>query len=350
MVTVSWALLQQGWRATALHAVTYARARHWMDVELFGGARPLEQLRAATGDPWLAEVVTHVALRADGTPVEDDAEEGGRFMEAVWCAARMLQQAADAPVVFALVSGRRRTLVADLVVAFQLLARPQDRLVELRLTPADAIDPAGGFFFPGQASPASVRVPGAAEALSADAVDVRLVDVQLPRLRGLLPPSALLSFAAAVAASASGAVSVDLTARTVTVGGRELRLSANQMVWYAALAVARHVRADGALRADDDPIVPRVWTAALAAWHAEPYELSPAWDGDLRLLRPIRSRLRRELQSSLQGSPWAAHAVPQLSRTGTGASVVTRERLPAAEVRLCARLMAVCAALAATPG
>ena len=158
LVTLAWALHRDGMRVEAVHAVLYASARRWLHEELLGGALPLEQLRAALADPTLAPVVEHPALRADGTLVEEDAlaDDGDTYRETAWRVARQLQ-ADPTPLVFALVSGRRRSLVADLVVAFQLLARPQDRLVELRLSPHEAIEPASGFYFPGQATPARVQ-------------------------------------------------------------------------------------------------------------------------------------------------------------------------------------------------
>lgn len=362
LVTLAWALHAEGVRVDAVHAVLYGRARTWLHRELHGGAEPLAQLRAVTGDATLAEVVEHPAQRPDGAVIEDDADpdDAQRFMECVWSVARALQQD-PGPVVFALVSGRRRTLVADLVVVFQLLARPQDRLVELRLTPSEAIEATSGFYFPTQRSEAAVHRYDRPAPVAASEVDVRLVDVRVPRLRRLLPPERLGSYADALdagdAAVADGsAPRIDLRARTWSIGGTVVRLSPDQMIWLAALAVAHRCRPDGWLAPDDVEVLAAVHHAALKAWFLEADELSDGWSFDpdqgidaLALRRSIRAHLRQHLRGALRGHPWQAAMVPRIARQGTGRAVATRERLDTAEIALCTPLLAVCAALGA-PG
>ncbi len=357
LVTLAWALHRDGMRVEAVHAVLYASARRWLHEELLGGARPLEQLRAALADPTLAPVVEHPALRADGTLVEEDAlaDDGDTYRETAWRVARQLQ-ADPTPLVFALVSGRRRSLVADLVVAFQLLARPQDRLVELRLSPHEAIEPATGFYFPGQATPARVQRYDWPTPAGAEAVRVELVDLRVPRLRGLLPPSALSSHAealaageAAIAAGGHAVPRVDLRARTVAVGQAAAALSPDQMVWYAALAVARRTRPDGLLAPDDDALLARVYAAGLRAWFREPQEMSGGWTfgplahaNRMAMRGPIRSRVRKDVAAAYAGHPWQRMVVPEVRRLGTGASVRTLECLPTPEIALCPLLDALC--------
>jgi len=357
LVTLAWALHGAGVRVAEVHAVLYASAQKWLHSELLGGVRPLDQLRDALGDPALATLIEHPATRDDGSLVEEDAAaaDGEVYRETAWRVARMLQED-PTPLVFALVSGRRRTLVADLVVAFQLLARPQDRLVELRLSPREAIDPATGFYFPTQTSLARVQRYDMAAPIGAAEVRVEAIDVRVPRLRRLLPAAELATYAgalaageAAIAAGGNPIPRVDLRARTVAVGDTVATLSHDQMVWYATLAVARRTRPDGLVAPDDDALIARVFAACLGAWFREPQEMSDGWTfGELahperlRLRGPIRSRLRRDVARAFDGHPWRRMVVPQVRRAGTGADVRTMERLETPEIALCPRLQALC--------
>src|SRR6185295_9531330 len=77
-------------------------------------------------------------------------------------------------------------------------------------------------------------------------VRVELVDVAIPRLRGLLGEADLASYAAALAAGqraidAAGGprLAIDLALGSASVDGRALDLSEAELVWLAALAVAR---------------------------------------------------------------------------------------------------------------
>jgi CRISPR-associated protein (TIGR02584 family) len=359
LVTLAWALRRDGIRVREVHAVLYASAQRWLRAELLGGVEPLAQLRALANDDSLATIVEHPALR-DGAVIEDDAapEDAVAYMDTAWRAARALQ-ADPEPVIFALVGGRRRTLTADLVVAFQLLARPQDRLVELRLSPREAGDATAGFYFPEQRTPARVQRYDQPEPVGASDVEVRVVDVRVPRLRRLLPDVALASYAEALAAGEDAVATVDaarprfdLTRRELRVGATTLRLPHNQALWFAALAVARRCRADGWLvtlgNPRDEALLFEVHAAALFAWHREADELSDGWAFGTEAPAsvagwrgPIRSRMKKLLAEGLAGHPWRELLVPQLSRCGTGRSVVTRERLRAPEMWLCGVLEGV---------
>ena len=363
LATLAWALAREGVHVDALHAVLYASARRYLHEELLGGDAPLAQLARVRGHA--PAVVEHLATLPDGAPVEDDVdpEAAAALMATLWEAARALQQD-PAPVVFALLSGRRRTLVADVVVAFQLLARPQDRLVEVRVNPRDAVDPLTRFYFPAQESEARVPVApahGSDATCGAEAVTVTLVDVRVPRLRHLLPPERLRRWEDALAAGEDAldagqrvVPAFDLRARTVRVGARTVTLSHDQAIWVGALAVARRTTAHGWLDVTERTVTAAVHAAALRAWNLEPHELSDGWDFGadphpqrLARLGPLRSRARRDLENQLHGHPWRDLVVPELRRAG-GRS---QERLRAEEVALCAALEAVAGRLGgAGPG
>ncbi len=361
LATLAWALGRQGVHVDALHAVLYASARRYLHEELLAGDAPLAQLGRACGHA--PGVVEHLATLPDGAPVEDDADPAAAaaLMATLWGAARALQQNPE-PVVFALLSGRRRTLVADVVVAFQLLARPQDRLVEVRVHPRDAVDPLTRFYFPAQESVARVPVAhGSDVTCGADAVRVTLVDVRVPRLRHLLPPERLRRWEDALDAGEDAldagervVPAFDLRARTVRVGARTVTLSHDQAIWVAALAVARRTAADGWLDVTERTVTAAVHAAALRIWNLEPHELSDGWDfaadphpQRLARLGPLRSRARRDLETQLHGHPWRDLVVPELRR----AAGRSQERLRAEEVALCEALEAVVGAIGrAQPG
>jgi hypothetical protein len=249
-------------------------------------------------------------------------------------------------MVFALVGGRRRTLTVDLALAFQLLARPQDRLVDLRFDPKDAEHPAARFYFPEQATPARVLAPGGGLLAAAD-VRVQVVDVAVPRLRRLLCDEALETFAGALeageAALAHGPVAlleIHVLSREVRLGDARVQVSHDQMVWLLALALARLGGTDdGWLDPTDTALLERAWRHCREVWRCPDDELSDAYDfrpeaaeHRRRRLNPIRSRLRAALRRGLAGHPHRVLVVPELVRT-RGHS---RERLaiPASRVAL----------------
>lgn len=358
LVTVSWALAREGWRVEGLHAVLYGSAARWLETELLGGTEPLLQLRRWAEDPSLATLYAHLAHHDDGAAVEDDGAPASdvAMMEALWNVTVALQSG-TLPVVFALVGGRRRTLTADMVVAFQLLARPQDRLVDVRVDPKDAVDPLTGFAFPEQQTPAQVP-SSSGDVVSAADVRVRLVEVRVPRLRHLLPPSALASFQdalgageAALDARASSMPSFDLRTRVLRVGMRETVLSPDQAIWWASLALARRRSSDGWLAVEEGRLPQRVARVAGPLWHREPHELSDAWAAETpeqrgKWLGPIRSRLRREVASAFDGHPWRDQVIPELSRTREG----SRERIRAVDVAWCPAMEALLADVRARAG
>jgi CRISPR-associated protein (TIGR02584 family) len=356
LTTLIWALSRQrGLRASALHVVLHQRAQHWLNEELLGGDQPLEQLRAVTGDPTLAVLHAHPARLSDGALVEDDADPAAAqaFVETIWSVFRSAQANHAGPVVLALVGGSRRTLAVDSVVAFQLLARPQDMLLDVRVDAKRARDPRSAFYFPEQLVPRDIAaVPGIDDAesgteaatLRAADVAVSLVSLTVPRLRHLLPASALGSYGAAVQAGEDALrdgglplIALDLKAVSLRVGSLIVRLSRDQAIWFAALAVARHRSADGWLDVMDTPLIGAVAEVCRRAWFLEPNELSQAWDGAeqsdaarLDVLGPIRSRLLRRLKTALKAHPHRSEVLPE-KQTHRG---VTRERIRCDPARL----------------
>jgi CRISPR-associated protein (TIGR02584 family) len=338
LTTLVWALLRQrGLRTSALHVVLHQRAQHWLHTELLGGDRPLEQLRTVMGDPALALLHTHPAALPDGALVDDDADPTAAqaFVETLWTVFQSAQDSYAGPVILALVGGSRRTLSVDSVVAFQLLARPQDVLLDVRIESRSARDPRSAFYFPEQLFPNELlAVPGISnnegsvdrEAVQAAEVRVSLVSITVPRLRHLLPTSARHSYAAAVQAGEDairdgGApqLSLDLKSVSLHVGTFVVRMSRDQAIWFAALAVARRRSPDGWLDVLDTALITSVFEVCRRAWYLETTELSGAWisrgtEARLRLLGPIRSRLSRTLKDALNAHPHRHDVIPESLR------------------------------------
>lgn len=346
LVALTWALLRQhGLRARALHLVLYQRAQHWLRTELIEGDHPLEQLRAVTDDPELAELHHHLARLPDQSPVGDDADPASAlaFVETLWAVFREAQGAGDDPVVIALVGGTRRTLSVDSVVAFQLLARPQDLLVDVRIDPKAANDARARFYFPEQRTPDRVSL-GDGLLVDPATIGVALVVVSVPRLRQLLPLEALGSFASALEAGEQAIhrgpvpeVEFDLPAKLLRVGAAVVKLSRDQAVWFAVLGVARFTRDQGWLDVNDVELIGRVSEVCRRRWHLEPKEFSDAWEfqhshpsARLARLGPIRSRLRVNLGAALRGHPHRDEVIPEKRRIGGAAF----ERLRCAPSRL----------------
>ena len=326
LVALIWALHQQ-WelRVEAVHLVLYENSRRYVESELLGGYEPLEDLRRALGDPDLAEVVQHLVTAADEQIVEDDVDfdHQALFMESLWSVVRQTQEESTEPVIFSLVGGRRRTLTVDMATAFQLLARPEDRLVDVRLDPKYADDPSTAFYFPQQRNPCAVR-DRSGDLVPASEIQVLPVDVRVPRLRHLLVQDDLKTFTGALEAGEAALENgptprlvVDVEERQVRVGDHIIGISYDQMVWYATLAVARKRYGEGWVAIDETELLSTVESACRAIWCIDPHKLSDAYDfrpeaDDDRhqRLAPIRSRLRAKMVKSLKGHPHRALVVP----------------------------------------
>ena len=333
LVGMLWALHRQ-WdvAVSEVHLVLYDNSRRYVEAELLDGADPLEQLRVALGMDAQIEVIQHIVTTRDHHVLEDDisSDHAVAFMESLWSVVRDLQERVSHPIIFALVGGRRRTLTVDMATAFQLLARPEDRLVDVRLEPKYADNPLTGFFFPEQRSPSEVFDREGKPVPAADVV-VTPVDVRVPRLLYLLRRDDLSTFSGALEAGEDALEKgplprfvVDIISRKVWVGDYAIRLSYDQMVWYVTLVVAR-LRSDdheGWVEVGDISLLVKIEEACRRLWSLEPHELSdaydfsPASDGQRPgRLAPIRSRLRRKLRDALRGHPYRALVVPELRVT-----------------------------------
>ena len=346
LASLVWGLAQRGELVVHLELVLYASAANYLEAEFEQAGGPLDQLRGQLGG--LARIERTLVRDAHGRALEEDAELEDQlaFARTVWARARALGEG-ELPVIYGLVGGRRRTLTVDLATTFQLLARPEDRLVDLRLHPKYADDPRTGFAFPGQESEA--RVPaalGAEELLSAAEVRVELVDVLVPRLGHALLEGDREDFTKAVAAGEQAArlggvpdLEIDVLNRRVRFGSVEVRLSRDQMVWFVALSRARQQTTEGWL----DARQVSAWLPAvqhcLAAWKSPASELSDGFDPSempddkrMKWLGPLRSKLRRRLRDALAGHPHRALVVPAKSPDKRPV-----ERLPIAPERLLPR-------------
>lgn len=347
LVALIWVLHQEGLRVGRLEAVLYANAHKYLQTELLGQQRPLDQLREVLGDPELAHLVPTLVRQSSGEPMVDDAAPGAQlhFTNAIWQIARRLSMG-ELPVIYALVGGSRRTLTVQVSTTFQLLGRPTDRLVDLRLTPKQASDPMTGFFFPQQQSPATIEMDRPEPVrLGAQDIQVDLVDVSVPRLGKALLPSDLDTFSSAVAAGETALergcvpkVTLDVVQRQLLLPGLSIKLSHDQMIWMTALAIQRLHTDDGWLNAGLDQPLRRVSEWCLELWRMPPHEISDGYDFRPEVceersqrLSPIRSRLRRKLQKSLQGHPFRGLIIPVKMRSK---APVERLSIPADRLRL----------------
>jgi len=146
-------------------------------------------------------------------------------------------------VVFALAGGRRRTSTAVDTVVAQLLARPHDLVLDVRVGDLRVEGARVPFSFPEQTEQ-RLALPGG-DVVTAREVAVVLVDVQVPRLRRLLGDRALDTYEHAlnagqdaVEAAVVVAVTVNLADGTVCVNDVPLSLRESEFVWFATLAVA----------------------------------------------------------------------------------------------------------------
>ncbi len=246
------------------HLVSLERGHYWVGQELLGAGGAVAELREALPgvlpDPDGA-VIERLTVRDDGQPVADDVlESDGRlYRNAIWEAARAcVERAGDRPVIFLLAGGRQRTMTAYATTVYQLLARRQDQLMDVRVSDRRA-EGGSGFFFPMQRQRHLVTDGGV---LDAQTVEVHMVAVEVPRLAGLLAPEHLVSFEVALEASRQAIEAmtpphlvVDLDQGKAFVNGEQLPLSAAQLTWYGLLALVR-VRdgAEGAGEVPSDPL------------------------------------------------------------------------------------------------
>lgn len=320
------ALTELCWALAPVHAVHAVleseRAARWFQTEL-----------TELAWPWLAacrevpEPVVHLARLPDGsTPLDSDHPDSvAALREPLWQAARAAQE--SGPAVFALSGGRWRASTALVTTVFQLLARPGDKLVEVRLS--DPVAEGGtGFFFPDQPHQ-QLRGKDGTPFRAAD-IGVRLDRIDVPQLRPLLAPEELTDFAAALAASQArlaelrpAEVHYDLRSGEVHIDGRPLPLTGTQLLVYLCLLDAVH-RGEPFVRVVDEDTLRDFlhrciaadetgWTRRRFAQHVEALR-TRSWNGEERLtlnaLRQVWSKMRNRVAQVLHGRPGARDLVP----------------------------------------
>ena len=198
--------------------------------------------------------------------MEDDrtGPEASCFRETLWRTAQdAIASAGDRQVVFGLTEGSRRTTCALMTAFFQLLAREPDILVDVRVTDP-RVDGDVPFFFPEQKERELLHE---FSVIDARRVEVALVELDLPRLAGMLEGEALTSYDSALRIakarpeSSPPPVVIDLSRGWVTIDGLEVDLSTAERFWYAYLGWRRgrddgRMGAGGAGRARRVPLLP----------------------------------------------------------------------------------------------
>ena len=322
-----------------------ARATFEDEVATPGG--PLAQLRDTQ------EALARLVVHRVGPP--DPGPEA--FTEAAFQAMRAAQ-ARHAGVVLTLSGGRWRGSAAATTMVFQLLARPTDRLADVRVdTPA--AEGGSGFFFPAQRDRLLRRRGGAV--FEASRVEVSLHDVAVPRLRPFLPTAARRSFSGALAASAAAlaaaappTATLDLYAGAVSVRGEPVILPETYLP-YVAWAWVDHMEGGCGVPVADahafraftlrwraaadaqgvQHVLQRRKAGSLAHKLLDRDVFTALTDGDLA---PQISRARRRLRLALAAAvgPAGAALVPSPHTRKEGAAKQTRHRLdlPRENIRL----------------
>ena len=231
-----WALARQrGLRIEALYIVVDSEGELFLRSEFLSRGAALDGLIDCLGLPFdRTQIHCRVVTRPDDSPLDNEnPEHADRYNAAIWEAARAaVAHAGNRPVVFGLVAERQRTMTAMSTMAFQLLARRQDACIDVRVTDRRA-EGGSGFFYPEQQRQ-TLTSPSGFPFIAAD-VQVRLIDVQLPRLHGLLSEAALHTYAAALSAGQAAVdaaeppyLLVDLATGKASVNGEVLPLSSSE--------------------------------------------------------------------------------------------------------------------------
>ena len=323
LVELIWALARQrNLLVSDAYIVLDRRAEGFLASEVLARGEALDQLSDVLAAP-PPRLHLHV-VHGDGSQAVES-----QWQDALWKAALAgLSAAGEHPVVFGFVAGRRRTMTVMETVVAQLLARPQDMCVDVRVSER-RVEGGTGFFFPEQ--PHQQVNVGSATVIASE-VKVALVDVPIPRLGGLLPEAALKTWQSALSAgqqaidaAAPPPLVVDLVAGVVTAADHTLPLSGLRLVWFAALAIARTGSAEGGwLESADDEALKRLaqsvcktrwWKSirsAVAVDFLLDYELDPDETPD-RTLKKARSDTRRKIARwcSDEAPGWKRWLVPE---------------------------------------
>lgn len=244
-----WALpRQRNLRVRAAYLLIPPMGEDFLRREFLAPGKAHDQLREVLGDavPSSEALFIRYAIDREGHALDDElsTSHASAWNEARWRnALDALRAAGDAPVVFALAGGRRRTSTAVDTVIAQLLARPQDLVLDVRVGDLRVEGARVPFSFPEQTEQ-RLSLPGG-DLVIAREVAVVLVDVQVPRLRRLLGDRALDTYEHAlnagqdaVEAAVVVTVTVNLAAGTIAVNEVPISLSESEFVWFATLAAA----------------------------------------------------------------------------------------------------------------
>lgn len=194
------------------------------------------------GRPGFDEHDIHVITTPDGVPLADirTPEENAAAADAITALVTQLTRDDDAALHVS-IAGGRKTMGFYLGYAFSLYARPQDRLSHVLVTPPFESHPE--FFFP-PARPRRLTTRDNRHIDTAEAV-VTLAEIPVVLLRHGLPrglQEGRTSFNATVAALnesfAPPCLTIDLAARCVRCGRREVTLSPALFAWFAFWAQA----------------------------------------------------------------------------------------------------------------
>lgn len=359
-----WALYaSEGLRVVEAHLVVFERGRHYLEREFLAPGAALEQLRAAL-PRILGPRHVHVTVVTDagGNSFEDDGTDASSvsFRRRMWEASRTcVGRARRRPAVFLLAGGRLRTATALSMTVFQLLARPGDRLLDVRVSDP-RVEGGTGFFFPRQERRWVVGRGGAR--IDARAVEVKLVEVDVPHLRKFVPDESLGSLERALEAPRQTLneldpplIEIDLASGSLCIGGERVDLSSSTLLWYTALALRRlDPSGDGWLDVGDVDKVRECLRGHLGLTSDEEDWGRPDWlervRGDMRSvlypeldrsvmekgerLKKVRADTRVKLEewcSHPRRARWAPWVVPQIRKSG--AISQSRLLLPAHSIK-----------------
>jgi CRISPR-associated protein (TIGR02584 family) len=277
----------------------------------------------------------HVPAGVDGKPLEDvrTPEDNARVADAVLALVRDLTR--DPTVALhASVAGGRKTMGLFLGIAFQLLARPQDRLSHVLVAPPD-LEGCPDFFYPPPV-PTTYSVRG--KRIRSHDARVELAEVPVLLLRERLQAVDLetQSYTGLVArAQQELGRLISPPALRIHAASRSLRIAGDTIeftpVQYAVYAILARRRAAGCGRAEcagcsacsleakafHDPAV-RDELRRLIGELGVRDERSRAlarWQGAAdECFREARTKLNRRIRTALGGGPWAERYCVAASR------------------------------------
>jgi hypothetical protein len=305
----------------------------------------MEMYRAVYGDAPVLELA--FAELDDGTRAERDLTpaESAAWMRARWANVQRAVAAAGAdPVVFAIAANRERSVLTTAM--YTLLARPGDLCLDVRVSDPRVEGAKAGFFFPTQPEPC---VTADGTVIDPASVAVTLVQLELPRLRGMLGLEVPATYDAALAlaqgavdAAAPPRVVADLTGPRIAVDGVEVSLSRGQcLVWLALLLARVDGRDEGWVAGFDSTwlveALERVrqatgspmWSPQGAAFSKLSRDDAVMIEGVEQSVRELRSRTRRRLERFCEEQGVDPSAIVPVKRVFSGdGGRSTQQRVP----------------------